>query len=145
MNELVIELADGQTAYQPGETLQGRVRWSLDQRPKQMEVVLFWHTEGKGSTDSHVVERVQWEDPGERGDKLFAFTLPDAPHSFSGKLISLIWGVEVILKKEKRSEHVDFVLSPGDAAIQLPDLGEDAEPKIPNLLKKFVAKHASTS
>lgn len=137
MNELVVELADGRTAYRPGETLHGRVRWQLDHRPREMEVALFWHTEGKGTTDSRVADRELWEEPGARGEREFAFTLPDAPHSFSGRLISLVWGVEAILKKGKMHAHAAFTLSPTGANIHLPRTEAESNERLPTFLAKF--------
>lgn len=116
---ITIQLSDGRQAYRPGETLSGRVGWQLDRRPRSLEIVLFWHTEGKGSRDSGVAERLVREDPGERGEMKFSFTLPAAPVSFSGKLVGLIWSVEALFPKEKAHEHVDFTLSPTGAPIEL--------------------------
>ena len=137
MNDLTLEITNGKTIYRPGETLSGFVRWELASRPRELEIVLFWHTEGKGSTDTGVVDRVVREDPGERGEHDFHFVLPEAPHSFSGRLISLVWGVEALFPKEKLHVHTDFVLSPdGRDAVRL-DEGREAPPQQTSPFKKL--------
>lgn len=116
---ITIRLSDDKPAYRPGQTLSGHASWQLDRRPRSLEIVLFWHTEGKGSRDSGVAERIVREDPGERGEMDFSFTLPEAPVSFSGKLIGLIWSVEALFPREKLHEHIDFTLSPTGTPIKL--------------------------
>jgi hypothetical protein len=53
------------------------------------------------------------------GQEKFEFALPEGPQSFSGKLISLIWAVELVVEKSKESQRIEFVLSPFDAEIVL--------------------------
>ncbi|MCC5851025.1 MAG: hypothetical protein JJU29_23295 [Verrucomicrobia bacterium] len=129
MNDLTVEIENGQIAFLPGDTVRGRVSWNLSDAPPALEVVLFWHTEGKGTPDSGVVDQVVRDNPGNAGQLDFSFKLPAAPYSFSGRLVSLKWGVEAILKKSKRHEYKEFILSPTGEAIHLAD--PESEPELP--------------
>jgi hypothetical protein len=45
--------------------------------------------------------------------------LPLAPYSFSGKLISLIWGLELVLEPSQETARFEFTLSPTGEEIML--------------------------
>ncbi|NLW84635.1 MAG: hypothetical protein GXY41_09590 [Phycisphaerae bacterium] len=100
MEELTIQLDDGQTAFIPGQTIRGQVRWSRLAPPKKARLSLFWYTQGKGDEDKGLVERIQFETPQAIDKRTFEFRLPVGPYSFSGRLISLTWALEVHLDKE---------------------------------------------
>lgn len=119
MNDLSIELRAGQTAYHPGQTLTGRLRWWFDHEPAQIELQLLWTTRGKGSVDTQVVNSIVIDNPGERGDREFSFDLPDSPYSFSGKLISLVWSLRAVAKKSKTEAQTTLLISPAMQEIQL--------------------------
>lgn len=127
MNELTIQLAQGRNVYAPGETIHGHVRWNFERCPDAIDVVLFWHTEGRAASQSGVASRLVWEHPGERGERSFSFSLPEGPHSFSGKLITLLWAVEAIQRPGREHALVGFVLSPTGAELRLPELGPEGE------------------
>ncbi len=118
--------------YFPGEELRGTLDWELESDPARLEIALFWSTEGKGSGDSHTVATEVLESPGPRGRREFRFQLPEAPHSFQGRLISLIWGVEAICKKPKMQAFASFVMAPGGEALSVGEPEEgDMHPKVP--------------
>ena len=104
MGELRVEFEDGKTVYRPGESIRGTVRWRLDEAsvslpesvPESMEVRLFWYTMGKGDTDVGIADSTTIDAPGSEGSRSFDFTAPQAPLSFSGHLISLVWAVELV-------------------------------------------------
>lgn len=102
----------------PGSTLRGEAVWSHEQDLKWVEIRLFWYTEGKGDQDITVVDRIRLEPATRSGGQRFEFTLPESPYSFSGKLISLIWAVEVVLSNGG-SGRSSFILSPHAAEISL--------------------------
>lgn len=104
--------------YRPGETLSGNLFWRFDKTPKQLEIRLLWHTQGRGSEDVDVVD-VQTLPATRQGNQAFSFTLPHEPHSFSGKLITLSWAVEAVSKSPKHNTHHEFVLSPQGKEIRL--------------------------
>ena len=63
MTQLRIETRDGRTAFRPGETIEGVVRWQLDRPPRRAELRLFWYTEGRGSQDVSVEETIAFDAP----------------------------------------------------------------------------------
>lgn len=128
MSQLSIQLAHGKRVYAPGETLQGQVRWHFERPPDSIELVVFWHTEGRALSESGISSRVHWQQPGQRGERPFSFSLPEGPHTFRGKLISLSWAVEAIQRPGKQHAQVSFVLSPTGAELVLPELEPDGAP-----------------
>jgi len=112
MDKLNIALQDDKAAFAPRQTLHGRVEWNLDENPRHLELSLFWYTSGKGTRDVGVVETQRFDDPGSHGSREFSFTLPDGPYSFSGRLISLIWAVELTCSPGSETARREIVLSP---------------------------------
>lgn len=96
MNELRLELAGGQTRFTPGERIHGTASWRQPESPDGLEVRLFWYTAGKGDRDIGIVERRALDPGSPEGSLEFSFEAPRAPLSFSGKLISLLWAIELV-------------------------------------------------
>jgi hypothetical protein len=117
MSELSILLSDDNLSYYPGETMSGTVTWNLDRSPEVVELRLFWRTEGKGDQDLEIAGVVRYENPSQRDEEAFEFTLPDGPYSFSGKLISLIWALELVALPSEETERLEFILSPAGQEI----------------------------
>jgi hypothetical protein len=109
--ELRIELAEGRTTYRPGESVSGEVAWRLDRAPASAELRLFWFTQGKGDPDQEIVETVPFASPSAEDRRPFAMRLPSGPWSFSGKLVSLLWALELVVEGEGAS-RVEIVVSP---------------------------------
>jgi hypothetical protein len=80
---------------------------------------LFWFTQGKGTEDVGVVAKEIVPSPGADGTHRVRFTLPEAPYSFSGRLISLIWAVELVA--DDAAARWEFVLAPDGREIVLGD------------------------
>jgi hypothetical protein len=116
---LTLTLNGDRALYKPKEKLSGVAGWQLDRDVRAVEVRLIWFTQGKGTQDVGVVDRRRWETPRMMGQEKFEFTLPDGPQSFSGRLISLTWAVELVIEKAKESQRVEFTLSPFDSEIVL--------------------------
>jgi len=115
-----VETRDGRTAFNPGEEVEGTVRWQLvDRPPRSLEVRLFWYTEGKGGRDVGVVETLPLANPGSEGHQPFRFRLPDGPYSFSGKIIHLRWAIEAVAEPSDRAERLDIIMSPSGREIVL--------------------------
>jgi hypothetical protein len=112
VNTLEVALAGGKSAFRPGEEVRGIASWSLEAAPASVEVRLFWHTQGKGDQDVEVVEKTAFEGPGASDRREFVFRLPGGPYSFSGKLISLVWSIEVVALPGDLAGRADIVLSP---------------------------------
>lgn len=126
MNELKIGIREEQTAFRPGELLRGGAGWQLDHSPRSVEARLFWYTKGKGTEDVEVVATDSFDQPQQQDARPFEFRLPDAPYSFSGKLISLIWAVELVAQPSGEAARAEFVLSPNGREILLHQAGNDA-------------------
>ena len=76
------------------------------------EVRLFWYTRGKGTEDVELVDTVAFPNPQTTDQRTFRFALPEAPYSFSGKLISIIWAIELIVEPGRSVERREIVMSP---------------------------------
>jgi hypothetical protein len=119
MDKLSINLYEDKTTYAPRETVRGAIRWSLQTNPEHLKFSLIWYTSGKGTRDVGVVETVTFDNPGSVGSKDFAFPLPDGPYSFSGKLISLIWAIELTCTPGSQTVRQEIVVSPTGSEVLL--------------------------
>ena len=120
MNQMRIGLREERNNFEPGEELTGAAGWELDSPPTAVEVRLLWFTRGKGTEDVEVVNTVLLENPQAAEARPFKFHLPAAPYSFSGKLISLLWAVEVVALPKNQSARIEFVMAPGGQEVVLP-------------------------
>jgi hypothetical protein len=120
---LRIETANGVKEYVPGQAIAGTVAWRLESVPKDVELRLFWYTEGKGTQDTETIEVEHFVDAQAVESRPFSFTLPEAPYSFSGTLISLRWAIELIVDGDKMVERLDILVSPWVTEVKL-----DSEP-----------------
>lgn len=118
-----IEIAEGRRVFAPGDEIAGTVTWQLPAPPEAAELRLHWRTEGKGTQDVEVVARESFDGPGDRDRRPFRFRLPEGPYSFSGKLISLVWGLELVTDPHRGSEEmlvlVEITVSPTGAELRL--------------------------
>jgi hypothetical protein len=117
---LTITPTSGDSSRKPRGVLEVLARWSLPSTPRSLEARLFWFTRGKGTEDVGVVAKELLPAPGAHGEHRVRFTLPDAPYSFSGRLISLIWAVELVA--DNTAARWEFVLAPEGREILLPQL-----------------------
>jgi hypothetical protein len=112
MGKLSLALQNDKAAFAPRETIRGTAQWNLDANSSHLELSLFWYTAGKGTRDVGVIEARRFDEPGASGSKDFSFTLPDGPYSFSGKLISLIWALELTSSPGSETIRREITLSP---------------------------------
>lgn len=119
MEKLSIHLREDQTNFTPRQTVQGAVQWSLEANQPALELLLFWYTSGKGTRDVGIVETKTIDCPGACGSKDFSFVLPEGPYSFSGKLISLIWALELTCPKTNDTVRREITVSPTGQEIVL--------------------------
>lgn len=115
--EVVID--EGRRVFAPGDQVAGRVSWHLEEDPEEVSLRLLWRTEGRGSQDVEVVGREEFGAPGLRDQRSFSFRLPAGPYSFSGSLISLIWGLELVAEPQGALVGVDFTVSHGAGEVRL--------------------------
>ena len=122
MSALRIDISE-QRGYKPGETIRGRVTWQVDKEPQSAELRLFWYTSGKGTQDVENVDSVTFPTPQMNDDRTFSLSLPRQPFSFSGKLISIVWALELIVEPGSNVERREFVMSASGREVVL---GESA-------------------
>ncbi len=119
MEQIQIETRDGATAFAPGETVEGTASWQLETPARTVELRLFWYTQGKGDQDVGVVATVPFPEPALRDRRGFRIPLPAGPYSFSGKLISLLWALEVVAEPGARAGRIEIVVSPSRREVVL--------------------------
>jgi len=112
MAELRIATHDNRTTYRPGETISGAAACKLDGPPSSVEVRLFWRTVGRGAQDVAVVDTVTFEQPEAEEARSFMFLAPAEPVSFSGRLITLVWSLELVVSPGKECARLDLMISP---------------------------------
>ena len=121
MSKLKLATRNEQKAFRPGEEIAGAAGWELERAPKSAEVRLFWRTRGKGTEDVLVVEAISFPEPQAAEARPFQFRTPDGPYSFSGKLISLIWALELVVEPDAEAARLELVISPTGQEILLPE------------------------
>ncbi len=107
------------TAFRPGDEIRGSASWSFAKAPKSAGIRLYWHTQGKGDRDAVTVATHAIPFPQAAQSHAFTFTAPQFPYSFSGRLISLVWGLELVLGDEEESVTCDIVIAPDAVEIDL--------------------------
>lgn len=112
MDAMRIEISEADRYCLPGGSLRGGVQWNLEKPPERVELRLFHYTEGKGTQDVVAVETRVLAQGVAQGGQTFEFALPVAPYSFSGRLISLIWAVELVAMPSGGASRREFVVSP---------------------------------
>src|SRR6478735_9654655 len=122
MNDPLIQIGfrENRREFQPGDEIAGAVRWELPEPPTSAELRLCWFTRGKGTEDAEVVSTQEFEDLKPGDVRTFSFEAPDSPYSFSGKLISVVWCVEIVLEPKKRFARETIVIAPDAREVVLP-------------------------
>jgi hypothetical protein len=116
---LRIEIEGGRRNFSPGETIAGRVSWTLDADPQTAELRLFWYTSGKGTQDVQVVVTLPFGSPQRSDRRDYRFALPQEPYSCSGALVSIIWALELIVEPKGLTERIEFTMAPGGTEVIL--------------------------
>ena len=119
MSRLQINVPDGRVAFYPGDEILATASWKLERPPKSVEARLFWFTRGKGTQDVNIVETVRFDNPQIEESRPARFRLPEAPYSFSGKLVSLIWALELVVEPGDESARIELTVSPTGEEILL--------------------------
>lgn len=110
MNDLRIEIQH--EAFYPGSPVEVECSWELPDEPEAVELRLLWNTAGKGDRDLKVVRTLRWERVAARGRERAELTLPWGPYSFSGKLISLIWALELVVLPGEAAVRREITIGP---------------------------------
>ncbi len=117
--QMTIEIEANRRTFSPGDTLAGRVSWTLDRDAKSAELRLFWYTSGKGTQNVGVDQTIPFANPEMHDRRDFRLTLPRAPYSCSGSLVSIIWALELIVEPGGKTERVGITLAPGGTEVIL--------------------------
>lgn len=125
MSTLSVETADRRTAFQPGDEIDVDLQWDLDEPPQAIELRLVWNTSGKGTTEVRTVRTERIEEPSASDHVRKTLTLPIAPYSFSGKLVSIVWALELVALPQEESARLEIVIAPGSEEVRLGDPLED--------------------
>lgn len=124
MSRLELDLADGRISFRPDEEIEGEIRWDLEgmggKPPETLELRLFWYTEGKGDQDVSIVDSLSVEAPGVRGDRRFRLSLPAGPLSFTGRLMSLRWALELVSPTGGDSCRADILVAVAEVELRTP-------------------------
>lgn len=106
-------------AFVPGEKISGTVSWQSQESLESAGLRLFYYTEGKGTQDVKIVDELSLSNVASSESREYAFDLPNGPFSFSGKLVSVRWALELVLEPGGHAERLEIVLSPTGAEIDL--------------------------
>lgn len=124
-------------SYTPFATVSGSVRWRLDKAPESLELRLFWFTRGRGTEEAQAISTMDLGKTSS-GERAFSFDLPGSPWSVDGRLISIVWGIELVEKKEGSLAVEEFVMGPGGQATVLSAVQSPrSEGKMGSGLKKY--------
>lgn len=112
----------GRTEFRPGEMVEVEVGWELAQVPQRVELRVVWNTSGKGTQDVGVAETVTLDDPANSERRRVTVQLPNAPYSYSGRLLSIVWAFELVVtpwtsgamfaSASDRSTRTEIVIGP---------------------------------
>ena len=116
---LTLQTTNDGTWFKPGELIEGRASWHLDGEADAVEVRLFWYTTGKGSQDVGIVRTLQIDSPDISGHRDFSIRVPVGPYSFSGKLITLAWAIELVALPNNETERLDLRIGPQPVEVDI--------------------------
>lgn len=128
MSRLQIDTVNDRTEFEPGAEITVFLKWDLHQSPDAVELRTVWNTAGKGDTDVGVVSTQRFDSPSQRESRQTTITLPVGPYSFSGKLISLVWALELVALPGGESARFEITIAPGGREVMItPRILEPAE------------------
>jgi len=119
MPGLNLRLDRGDGRFVPGEPIIGTVSWDLDESPGSVTVRLYWETSGRGTQDAGVAAEYVFDPAGPSESQDFMFEGIEGPYSFSGKLITLSWKVEAVVKRGNAHAELPITLSPTGEEVRL--------------------------
>lgn len=129
--KISLDKSESQTAYLPGDEVKGRVSGSSgpSDKAEKFTVNLMWQTRGKGTVDTKVVASADFTAAGIADGGRFSFRIPDdGPYSLAGRLLSIMWQVE--LRASKRKEvlaSASFIVSPTGQEIAISEVPREIE------------------
>jgi hypothetical protein len=120
----------------PYETVAGRVEWRLESVPRGLELRLCWFTRGRGTVEAETVAALPLGDTKD-GARDFAFVLPGEPWSTGGRLVEIVWGLEVVAKKQGGLALEELIVAPER---KVRALKEVAEPRSGKALPRWLRR-----
>lgn len=126
MSILRLRIGEPGDRIRPCSSLEVEASWHLDGSDERVELNLLWHTRGRGSQDVEVVQSMELVSacPGASGGRSCTLRIPEGPCSFSGKLITLAWALELVALPSREVERMDLVVSPERDEIDIRSLRE---------------------
>ena len=119
MNTLDLNIDDGRTAFNPGETVSVQLNWELQEKVDEIKLRLIYFTNDEGYTDFKMVQAESIESPELIDSETFKFQLPTLPYSFKGNLFSLTWAFEAELVPLKKFHQQKIVIGPNQTRVCL--------------------------
>jgi hypothetical protein len=116
---LQLTLDHGRGQFEPGARVAGIASWKATPAPRGIELRLSWTLQGKGGRDFKIADTIALPDPQAAERRPFILTLPLAPYSFQGALLSLVWTLELVALPGEEKTGVTLVVSPGSQAIDV--------------------------
>lgn len=98
-------------SVEAGGILKGVVRYYNVGGPK-LTLFFRWKTAGKGSTNTEVVYEEPFDNEGEEQWHAFEIPVPERPWSYAGKLLSIVWELEVKAREAEDAVHEVLVTQP---------------------------------
>jgi hypothetical protein len=117
-DRLTLSCPDGRTAFLPGEIIEIAAEWQLAEPAREVELRLFWSTAGVGAQDAALIGR-RVIGVGSAGGGRHTLQLPESPYSFSGTLISLVWGIELVVDGGRSATRLEIVIAPERREVSL--------------------------
>ena len=119
MSPLAIHLDDDRTEFEPGESISVTIEWSFPEPPDSIELRAVWNTVGKGTRDLGIEHSITIDSPSAAESRRIELSLPSAPYSFSGQLVSLVWALELVSKPRPNSCRREVTIAPGGSEVLL--------------------------
>jgi hypothetical protein len=116
---LELTLEEGRNVFEPGARVTGVAAWSAPAAPRGMELRLSWAMHGRGGRDFRIADTLPLPAPAATERRPFILTLPEGPYSFRGRLVTLVWTLELVALPGEEKAHVDLVVAPGHKTIDL--------------------------
>ena len=117
--DLSLQLDHGETSFEPGGRVSGVAAWSVSAPLSGIELRLKWTSRGQGGRDIKIADTVALPAPLPNEKRSFILTLPEAPFSMQGALITVSWELELVALPVEEKATVAITIAPGRRPIVL--------------------------